>query len=388
MMITVNVVGEFLTGSYNGKPFGVKFTEQKYAQMKELEAKAASVQSMEELKPLLEDFELLTKEDYKELVEHAKGGQYLWVNPYTGKIFLKINNKVSSIALPKALVDRIITSVEKKIDVMPLVKCWARFIRPVVGRPSYSAERGSMFAQYIDADYTNQTIAEQFKKEKGYSDEIAKAVATTKQVAITQEGLLACYKVSKEIRHRYELNDDEEVVQKSRYTPQVDPDTGLVTYAEPQFAEERLFEPYVMGKGGDEFFCGDKAGHFIRVGQVHYLDSWDKVGNPGYKGLHVGGLRYIAGYQQEGTVTHEVFVDPMHIYGIAGLGNGNDGAMTTKQYFVHRSFVGPNKSIYHSSEYAKKTDTEYAELIKAAVEQAQQDVDKITADLDEKKNLL
>lgn len=100
------------------------------------------------------------------------------------------------------------------------------------------------------------------------------------------------------------------------------------------------------------------------------------------------GLRYIAGYQQEGTVTHEIFVDPMHIYGIAGLGHGNDGAMTTKQYFVHRSFVGPNKSIYHSSEYAKLTDAEYAQLIEAAVAQSQQNIDKIAADLDERKNLL
>lgn len=294
MMVQVNLVGEFITGSYNGKPFGLKFSEQKYAQMKELEAKAASVADMDELKVLLEDFELLTKEDYKELVEHAKGGQYLWVNQFTGKIYLQINGKVSSIPLPKALVDRIITSVEKKIDVMPLVKCWARFIRPVEGRPAYSAERGSLFAQYIDADYTNQATADAFKKEKGLSDDVAKAMATTKQVAITQEGLLAAYKVSTEIRHRYELNAEEEVVQKSRYTPQVDPDTGLVTYDEPKFAEERLFEPAVMGNRGDEFFCGDKAGHFIRVGQVHALDSWDKVGNPGSKGLHFGKVKSAA----------------------------------------------------------------------------------------------
>jgi len=385
MMITVNVVGDFLTGSYNGKPFGVKFSEQKYAQMKELEAKAASVADMDELKVLLEDFELLTKEDYKELVEHAKGGQYLWVNQFTGKIYLQINGKVSSIPLPKALVDRIITSVEKKIDVMPLVKCWARFIRPVEGRPAYSAERGDKFSTYIDADYVNTDFAATLVDKQGVSLEVARAMATTKQVAITQEGILNLYKVSNEILKRYELNENEDAVEKSRYGKEIDPDTGLVTYKKPEFVEERLFEPAVMSNGGDAFFCGDKEGHFIRVGQVHYLDSWDKVGNPGCKGLHGGNLNYIRNYQSEGTVTHNIFVDPMHIYGIT---NSSDGAMTFKQYFVHSSFAGVNKSIYHSSEYAKLTDAEYAQLIEAAVAQSQQDIDKIAADLDERKNLL
>lgn len=388
MMLTINVVGDNIVGSYGGKPFGVQFSEQKYAQMKDLEAKANAATSMDELKTILEDFELLTKEDYKELVEHSAGGQFLWVNNHTGKIYLAINGKVSSIAIPKALVNRIIASVEKKIDVLPLVKAWARYIRPIPGRPAYTAERGSMFAQYIDADYTNAQFAGELVKEFGLAPEVAAVRATTKQVAITQEGLLVCYKVSKEILTRYELNEDEDVVTKSRYTKSVDPDSGMVTYDEPKFVEERLFEPYVMGKGGDEFYCGDKPGHFIRVGMPHYLDSWDKVSSPGNKGLHCGGLKYIAGYQQEGTVTHNIFVDPMDIHTIGGLGYGNDGAMTVKRYFVHSSFAGVNKSIYHSSEYAKVTDAEYAKLIEEAVEASQQDVDKIAAELEEKKNLL
>lgn len=387
-MLVVNRIGDHITGSYNGKPFGVSFTEQKYAHMKALESKAGAAETMEELKTLMEDFELLTKENYKELVEHAKGGQFLWVNPHTGKIFLQINGKISDIPLPIALVDRIITSVEKKIDVLPLVKCWARFIRKVPGRPAYTPERGSMFAKYIDADYTDKVFADQLQDKNGLSADVAYARATTKQVAITQEGLLVCYKVSKEILHRYELNENEEVVQKSRYKPTVDPDTGLVTYEEPQYVEERLFEPYVMGQGGDAFFSGDKKGHFIRVGHTHYLESWDQVSYPGHKGLHCGGLKYIAGYQQEGTVTHNIFVDPMDIHTIAGLGYGNDGAMTVKRYFVHSSFAGPNKGIYHSSKYAALTDAEYASLIEAAVEQSQQQIDKIAADLDAAKNLL
>lgn len=384
MMIIVNVIGSMITGSYNGKPYGVTFTDEKYAAMKELEAKAAVVETMEELKPILDDFELLTKEDYKEMVEHAKGGQFLYVDQKTGKIFLKIGQKVSKIPLPKVFIEKIITSIEKKIDILPLIKCWARFVRPVPGRPSYTVERGTQFATYIDAEYVNTDYAQELVKDRGFSHEVAIQMATTKQVAITQEGLLSIYKVSKEILKRYELNEAEEVVEKSRYGKDVDPDTGLVTYKKPDFVEERLFEPAVMGSRGDEFFSGDKLGHFVKVGLIHYLDSWDKVGNPGNKGLHGGNLNYIKNYQSEGTVTHNIFVDPMHIYGIT---NSQDGAMTFKQYFVHSSFAGPNKGIYHSSKYAQVTDKEYEAIIEAAVEASQQKIDDIAAGLDEAKNL-
>lgn len=387
MMIIVNLVGEQIVGSYNNKPFGVSYSEQKYAQMKDLEAKSNGVSSMEELKVILEDFELLTKEDYKELVEHAKGGQFLWVNNHTAKIYLAINGKVSSIAIPKTLVDRIITSVEKKIDVLPLVKCWARYLRPIPGRPVYTAERGAAFANYIDADFADPKFANQLQNEFGLSNEVAVARATNKQVSITQEGLLNCYKVSDEILTRYELNDEEDVVQKSRYKKTVDPDSGFVTYDEPKFIEERLFQPAIMGNGGDEFYCGDKLGHFIRVGNTHYLPEWKQVSRPGNRGLHCGGLRYIAGYQNEGTVTHNIFVDPMDIHTVNSY-NDMDGAMTVKRYFVHSSFAGVNKGIYHSSEYAKLTDAEYAALIEEAITVSQQEINQKIDELAEQKNLL
>lgn len=122
-----------------------------------------------------------------------------------------------------------------------------------------------------------------------------------------------------------------------------------------------------MGQGGDEFNSGEKKGHFIRVGQKHWLDSWDQVSTPGRKGLHCGGLSYISGYQTEGTVTHNIFVDPADIHTVA---TSSDGAMTVKAYFVFSSFAGPNKNIYHSSKYAELNDAEYQKLIQEVVEQA------------------
>jgi hypothetical protein len=143
-----------------------------------------------------------------------------------------------------------------------------------------------------------------------------------------------------------------------------------------------------MGQRGDAFWCEGrgikKEGHHIRVGCAHYLDSWDKVGDPGYKGLHCGGLTYIRGYQTEGTVTHNIFVDPMHIYGWNGYG---DCAMTVKQYFVHSSFAGPNRGIYHSSKYAALTDAEYEALIAEAVEQNSVKISELEQEIIQAGNL-
>jgi hypothetical protein len=41
--------------------------------------------------------------------------------------------------------------------------------------------------------------------------------------------------------------------------------------------------------------------------------------------------------------------------------------MTTKRYFVHSSFAGVNKSIYHSSTYAALNDAEYHSMIKEVI---------------------
>lgn len=383
-MILIHRVGDSITGSYNGKSFGVSYSDEKWFLMREYEQKANTATSMDELKAIIEEFEPLTHESYKELVETAS--PYLYVNKSTNKFYLKVGDKISSQALPKAFVDRILKSVDKKIDVTPLVKCFARFMRQIPGRPNYSASRAADFAYYIDADFTDPAQVEKLTREFGLSHEVAQERATTKQVAITQEGLLVCYKVSKEILKRYELNEDEDVVQKSRYKPTVDPDTGLVTYDEPAFVEDRLFEPAVMGNGGDEFFSGDKKGHFIRVGKSHWLEKWTQVGPPGGPGLHCGGLTYIKCYQNEGTVTHNVFVDPMDIHSINS--HSGDGALTTKRYFVYSSFAGPNRGIYHSSEYAALNDAEFRALLEEVIKATGEQKAELDAVVEEQQALV
>jgi hypothetical protein len=75
-------------------------------------------------------------------------------------------------------------------------------------------------------------------------------------------------------------------------------------------------------------------------------------------------LDYIRGFQGSGTVTHNVFVDPGMI---GAFTNDGTGALRVLEYFVHSSFAGVNKSMYHSSDYAKMTDDAYLVLFNEAV---------------------
>lgn len=370
-MIIVNRNGDQITGSVNGEQFSVTYDEQKYNLMLNIQTRTESAQTMDQLHAAVAEFKVLTQENYKERVETAS--EYIVGNKHTNKFYLKYGDKVGNLPLPQVFVDKILKSVDKGIDITPLIKCVVRFLRPVPGRPARTTQMLDLFTRYIDADYVSEDNVAKLMAEHGLGHDVATQKATTKQVAITMEGLLVCYKVSTEIMVKHSLNENEEAVTRSRFGKTIDEDTGVVTYNKAQFSEDRVFEPKIMGQRGDAFFCdkGDgsgKAGHVIKVGCSHFLDSWDKVGNPGQKGLHCGGLNYIKGYQQDGTVTHNILVDPMDIYGIAGVnGIGNDGAMTVRRYFVHSTFDSVNKNIYHSSTYAALTDKEYAGIVEEVV---------------------
>lgn len=383
-MINVNRTETIISGSVNGKPFSVTFDDKKYALMKEIEAKAAIVESMADLKVLIEEFEPLTKESYKEIVETLC--PYLLVNRHSNKFYLKYNNVVSSKAIPQALVDRILKSVEKCIDITPLIKAWVRFLR----NPNFTDSKAELFAKYINAQYTDNDKVAELETKQGLAHSVAVDLSTTTQVAITMEGLIVGYKVSREVFDKYVLNEEEEVVKKSRYSKSVDPDTGLVTYDEPEYVEDRLFEPAVQGTSGDDFWCvganANKKGHHIRVGCSHFLDSWEQVNindsQSCVKGLHVGGLNYIKGYQSTGTVTHNVLIDPMDIGAVCDIERG-DGAIRVKRYFVHSSFAGANKNIYHSSKYAAMNDEEYQKSLEEVVNKTKMSQDQLQAELEE-----
>lgn len=391
-MIIVNRIEDRIFGSVDGTSFSVSFDEQKYQAMLALAAKAQETATREEFNAVKDEFLPLTKESFKEIVETAS--PYLFVNKHNNKYYLQHNKVLSSKPLPQLFVDKILNAVEKNIDITPLIKCWVRFLR----NPNYTDAKAEKFIAYIDAPYVQGDVKKQLMKD-GFSEAVATERATTTQVAITQEGLLAGYKVSTEILTRFTLDDDDNPKTVSRYKKSIDPDTGVITFAEPEFAEERLYQPAVQGRGGDAFYCipygqdtmdlqSYTPDHFIRVGHTILLDNWNKVDcddtHNYVKGLHVGGLRYIQGYQKgANNITHVVLIDPMDIGAIVGLGTGSDGAIRVRRYFVLSTFGTVNRNMYHSSKYKDINDAEYDVMVQEAVEKTKMDAaasDKLLAE--------
>ena len=386
-MITINVIEGKICGSFGDTPFAVPYTEDVYNEMMNLSSQMEGIESMEDYNDLLEEFKPLTVVDYSATVESEC--EHLHVNPATGEFFLKNEGVVSSIPMPEALVDRLYDSMDKGISTEPLIKMWTRWLRnPILAEKSKSS-RGVVFSEkffnFVNMMYVHPKLKEQLMDEEGLSERIAEERATMYQMKITREGLLNGYKVSTEVMHKYDTESGEQV---DRYARTFDPNTGEISGAGlPEKVEDRLFQPGIMGTSGDAFYCeGDNGftspGHFIKVGCTHRLADWDQVNTDDnrscVKGLHFGGLKYIAYYSGE---IHNIFVDPMHI---GAVPDDRDGAIRCKQYFVHSSLAGVNGSIYHSSTYAAQTDAEWnimrAEAVLVKL-QSKAQVDKEVAEL-------
>ena len=369
-MININVIDGRICGSYGDTPFSVQFTPELYEKLSKLAELANDSATMEEYRQFLEEFGMGAQEDYTELIQDKC--EFIYVNRATGEFFLKHGETVSTVPMPEALVERIYESLDRGIDFTPLVKMWTRWLRNPILRKKMKDGRGVEFSErffnFVNLQYVHPVLFKKYTEEMGFSDEKAIAAATMYQMKITKEGLLNGYKVSKEILHKY---DPETGEVHDRYKRTFNVDTGEIeSEGLPEFVEDRLFEPAVMGTGGDAFYCEGAngygtAGHFIKVGCVHRLDSWDKVNTNDRSscvpGLHFGGLKYISGY---GGEIHNVFVDPMHI---GAVPDDETGAIRCLQYFVHSSLVGVNGSIYHSSTYAAMTDAEWDKMREEAV---------------------
>ncbi len=370
-MITINVIENQISGSYGDTPFSVNYSKDTYRKMMELYDRQESVTTMDEYNALMEEFATLTVQDYKTTVETAC--PWIYVNEGTGEFFLKHEGVVSSIPMPKALVDRIFESLDKDANFMPLVKMWIRFLRNPILRRKMDADSGDKFTEkffnFVNLQYVHPKLKAELMDEHGLSEEVAESRATTYQMKITQEGLLNGYKVSEEIMYAYDRETGEIV---DRYKRTFNPDTGEIEEGGlPEFVEDRLFQPAIMGNSGDAFYCEGpngyaNPGHFIKVGCTHRLPDWSYVNTNDnsscVKGLHFGGLKYIAYYSGE---IHNIFVDPMHV---GAVPDDETGAIRCLQYFVHSSLAGVNGSIYHSSTYAAKTDEEWEEMRKEAVQ--------------------
>ena len=359
-MIHINVSEGLISGSYGETPFSVTYDQNLYDAMIKVANAANDATDMETYKLHLSEFESLTVEDYTKIIQDKC--EFIYVNPSSGDFFLKVGDVVTNQPMPKALVDRIYESIDMGIDFEPLVKMWTRWLRNPLLK-----EKGQNFSErffnFVNMKYVHPKLMKELVEEQGLTEEVAERRATMYQMKITKEGLLNGYKVSKEVLHKYDAESGERV---DRYKRTFNPDTGEIdSEGIPEVVEDRLFEPAIMGSGGDAFSCEgsngfNSDGHFIKVGCSHRLPSWDCVNTNDDRscvpGLHVGGLKYISFYSGE---IHNVFIDPMHV---GAIPDDVDGAIRCLQYFVHSSLAGVNGSIYHSSTYAAKTDQEWEDM--------------------------
>lgn len=379
--INVDVSSNIIFGAYGKTSYNVPYDKERLKEMKKLQKAAEDIETISELTELYSKFSELTTVSLTEIVETKC--QYLVVNPTTEQFFLKHKGVVSKIPIPKIISDRIITSVDKGIDFMPIVKMWIRWLRNEKLRGldiNGQIEFSERLAQYISKPFINQERFDFLTEVQGLSTDVATRLSSTQDVSITQEGLLCTHKVVQEV------NTTGESVTRNIVK---DETTGLEVTEETN--EDRVFIPRVMGYSGDAFNCMGENGfdtpqHFVKVGCVHSLDDWNQVDCDDNRscvpGLHLGGLSYVSGYQGAGSDTLDCLLDPAHIGAIAD----GDGAIRCIQYFVYDAWKGTNGSIYHSSTYAEMTDEQWddicaedVEYFKEAINQLNEEIEQIEA---------
>ena len=380
-MIIVNQIGDSIAVSCRDKEYDVLYTKKKFTALMKIADASESVETMDELNKLLEKVNDICKNDYKEKVEafHPE----IYVQPISGKYYLKLESVVSSIALPCALVRRLEESIDKKINIDPVIKAWKRFLKNpkmMNGTMSSRDAFASRFVDYIEMIYVDPRKVNE-AMDKGASLEQAETVAKTYEVKITKEGLLACFKMSSELEEKFVADDDGSPKKVNRFKKKFNADTGEIEGDDRSdiAAEDRVFYPYIQGlNGGDAFYCEgkngyDKPGHFIKIGCTHRLADWSMVNcddNAGcVEGLHLGGLSYIGNWEEghSGNVDiHTCFVDPMHIGAIPRYSGSN--AIRVLQYYVYGSLTAINHGMYHPSVYGAQTDAEWATISEEIVE--------------------
>jgi len=379
-MLTFSVItpasGEArISGTVGTERFNVKFTDAMYASLNTAQEELEDVED-------IDAYDIWEKKVISMVNNSAEGDivtsacKDLMLDQKTGNYYVKVGTVVSKFAVPSLLVDVILKSVEKSIDPTPIVKAWIRFLRNV----NFTERKGYLFARYITSTIVDEDELTKLMDEEGYTFEKATDRASYNDVAITNEGLIVTKKYAKLLTKGWVIDPktNEAVLEDLfKTTKTVDQFSGDVTETTdyPEFAEELTFEPPLMHRSGDEFFCGDKKDHVIKVGQLHELEKWSQVNTNDdtscVKGLHVGGWKYVSNYSSLNAQLLECFVDPADIGAICDINDyGSDGAIRCKAYFVYGAVSGRTKGIYHSSKYAAMRDDLWEQYKKDAVESA------------------
>lgn len=361
-MILFRKLENTIVGTVNGKPFNVTRTPET-----ETEIQTFADSGADETAVL----------DYCKAQRNkaiAGSNEYLVFNPMTKEYFLKVEKFTSKHPIPGNLVKYIEESYDKGIDFMPILKAWARLL----ANPRYNSEMGKFFDLYLGTTYVDKEMAKQLVLDEGYTVEAAEALSTYPDISITQEGLLATYKVAEIVTWEYKMewNEDTEAfekVKKLKYeqiAPELDPVTGEIlkaaSYVKPKFKEDFVFTPAIH-KNGDKFYSDNVLGYVYQVGKIQRLpaNAVRNLNNTfGGGGLYSGGLKYIENYKGEGSHILTCFVNPGDILSFQSEGH----AFRTDALFPNNVWDEDValKSIYHSSDYDKLSSERLEDIIKNA----------------------
>jgi len=374
-MLTLNVInsqeGDRINGTVDGDKFNIEFDKEKLEELNDLQKDYEIIEDMDEyqswlttVKGIIEssNAEDIISSSCKDLMHDTKTGMY----------YIKVGSKISKHPVPVKLVAVILESIEKGLDATPIIKSWVRFLR----NPNFSSMKAELFANYITAEIVDFEEVDKLVDEEGYTYEKAVDRATYNDVMISNEGLLVVKKYARLLTEGWVIDPEtNEAVLKDLYDTKktVNKFSGEVTETVdyPEYAEELTFEPPIMGRGGNAFYCGEEKDHVVKVGNRIYLESWNQVdtrdncfGNPG---LHVGGLRYVSQYKAYNNQLLECFVDPTDI---GAFVDGEDYAIRVKEYFVYGAVKNKNQGLYHASKYAAIKDSEWSTYKLEAIELA------------------
>ena len=378
-MIVFRKLTDKLVGQINGKPFNLPRTDENEITLEKMRDGVLEC-SMDKIK------ELQASSIGMEIEQECK---YLSYKPATKEYFLTIDGRRFKKALSPLLVALIEDTFEKNLDLLPIVKAIARLLSNV----RYSSVMGDYFANYITTEYIDHTEVERLMEEENYTREAATSLATYDDLAITQEGLLATYKVV-DICNTYfvqEFNEDGELVTVEKQKYEKGPDTINSETGEvieegqlqlPEFKEYLDFKPAICTSGHD-FYCGEKLGYKYKVGRQALLpkEAPRNLDNTfGGGGLYTGGLRYIDGYSRPSNETLTCFVNPADIISFQDEGN----AMRVDAMFPNNvwDIDIPLKGKFHSSEYDKMSTERLEDTLKAIIDEKRAKLEQELKDLE------
>jgi hypothetical protein len=365
-MLTFRKIENLIVGQIDGTPFSIPKTQESYDTLVALRD---------------EDVDATTDEvmAYINVVksgEIAGSNEYLSFKPSTGEYFLQFEGSKSKKPLPKVLVKFIEESFDKDIDFTPILKAWLRLL----DNPRYNKTMAKLFSNYLNSEYIDQDEVNRLVDEEDIDRDLAVKMATYPDIAITQEGLLATYKVAQQVTFEYKMEwskEEEKFIKVKKnilepIVPKIDPVTGDIDkdttnkFKDPDFKEDYVFTPAIHSNG-DKFFSNNVLGYQYKVGETQMLPKEAKrnLNNTfGGGGLYIGGLKYVDGYSNSGNTTLTCLVSPADI-----LSFQDDGkAIRVDALFVNNIWNNnvALKGKYHSSKYGKLADDRMEQMLKDA----------------------